>query len=82
MLECVSMPKNLQIKNVPDDVHAQIRQRAAEDGVTISDYLLRVAENATKRPTIEEMVRRLQERGPIEVSIEPVDIIRADRDSR
>ena len=31
---------NVQVKNIPDDVHEQLRVRAAQHGTTISDYVL------------------------------------------
>lgn len=31
---------NLQIKNVPEDVHAELRRRAELEGTTVRDYVL------------------------------------------
>lgn len=36
-----SMPKMIQICNVPDDLHRKLKVRAAELGLTLSDYLAR-----------------------------------------
>jgi plasmid stability protein len=32
--------KTIQIRNVPDDVHAELRIRAARAGMSLSDYAL------------------------------------------
>ena len=34
------MPRNVQVKNVPDDVHRVLRQRAAAAGQSLQEYLL------------------------------------------
>lgn len=62
------MAKNLQIRNVPDDVHAVVRARAAEAGLSLSDYLLREITAFARRPTarevFERLARRSHEHGP------------------
>ncbi len=50
---------NMQVKNVPDDVHAALRRRAALDGKSLQDYLLgRLAEDALT-PTLDEVLDRV-----------------------
>ena len=34
------MSKMIQIRNVPDTLHRKIKARAAQAGMTLSDYLL------------------------------------------
>jgi len=46
------MAKMIQIRNVPDDLHRKLKARAAEQGLSLSDYLLRLAEREAGRPTI------------------------------
>ena len=72
----------IQIRNVPDDLHRTLKARAAELGVSLSDYLLNMAYRDVKRPTMAEMRARLAARPPVELSVDIVDIIREDRDSR
>jgi plasmid stability protein len=50
--------RTLQIREVPDDLHAVVRARAAQAGVSVSDYLLELITELTSRPTMEEIVRR------------------------
>ena len=36
------MPKMIQIRNVPDEVHKALKIRAAKAGMRLSEFLLRV----------------------------------------
>ncbi len=52
-----AMP-SIQIKAVPDEVHAVLRRRAAAAGKSLQEYLLgRLAEDAAA-PTLEEVLDR------------------------
>jgi plasmid stability protein len=72
----------VQIRNVPSDLHRQIKIRAAMEGMSISEYLLREVRRAVERPTFEEMQRRLAGRAPVHLPIAVADAIRAERDGR
>ena len=50
----------IQIRNVPEDLHRMLKVRAAQEGLTLSDYLLRMAERTAGRPTLLEMRDRLR----------------------
>jgi len=54
------MTRTLQIRGVPDDVHAAVRVRAAQAGVSVSDYLLRLVVERVTVPTMSEIVARAQ----------------------
>lgn len=72
--------KTIQIRNVPDATHRELRVRAAEAGVSMSEYALMLIERVTSKPTIAEVVKRAQAREPINATTqEIVDLIRADR---
>ncbi len=34
------MPKMIQVRHVPDDLHRTLKARAALEGLSLSDYLL------------------------------------------
>ncbi|MFC3228332.1 hypothetical protein ACFOGJ_13905 [Marinibaculum pumilum] len=72
----------IQIRNVPDDLHRQLKARAALAGMSLSDYLLREIRQVAERPTLEELRQRLQSRTPPQLSESPIDALRAERDSR
>lgn len=73
---------HIQIRNVPPDLHRKLKARAAEAGLTLSDYLLRQAERTAEAPTLEEAVRRVRSRKLVHLKTRPADLIREDRDSR
>ncbi len=54
------MPKALQIRDVPDDLHATIRARATHAGQSVSDYLLELLRELVARPTMAEIVQRAE----------------------
>lgn len=58
----VSMAKTLQVRGVPEDVHAALRARAATAGLSLSDYLLRTLTEVAERPPIAETLRAAAER--------------------
>jgi antitoxin FitA len=76
-----NMPKMIQIRNVPDPLHRKLKARAAEQGLTLSDYLLRVAEREVEKPTIAELTERIRRRGSARKDISAAEIIRQMRDS-
>lgn len=75
------MPKMIQIRNVPDPLHRKLKARAAEQGLTLSDFLLRLAEREVSRPTIAELTERLRREEPLDTSIAPAEIIRELREA-
>jgi len=76
------MSTMIQIRNVPDALHRRLKSRAALAGMSLSDYLLSLIREIAERPTIEEMRARLEQLPKVSLSIEPVEAVRAERDSR
>lgn len=76
------MPAMIQIRNVPDALHRTLKARAALAGQSLSDYLLGQVGEIAARPTLDEMLDRLRALPPVELSSDPVDIIRDERDGR
>ncbi len=73
----------VQIRNVPDDFHRRLKARAAMEGMSMSDYILREVAKSLERPTRQEVLERLQRRNrPRRLKIRPADIIREERDNR
>lgn len=74
--------KTIQIRNVPDDIHGQLKARAALDGRSLSDFALAELRRALERPTRREWLRRLASREPFDVPGGSAALIREERDSR
>lgn len=74
--------KTLQVRHVPDAVHAELSRRAAAAGVPLSEYVLRELERVAARPPIEEVLARSASRR-LDLSVaDVVDAIRAERPDR
>lgn len=76
------MSKMVQIRNMPDSIHRILKSRAAAAGMSLSDYLLRELTKVAKRPTIEELMARMEKREPVSVPLNSAELIREDRDAR
>jgi antitoxin FitA len=74
------MSKMIQIRNVPDALHRTLKVRAAQAGMTLSDYLLSEIERVAEKPTLAEMMERLRSREPVELDEPPDVTIRRFRD--
>ena len=73
----------VQIKNVPDDVHRVLRQRAAKAGQSQQEYLLKLLGDAAQTPTLDEIYERARQRyGGRLTPAFAVEAQRADRDAR
>lgn len=70
----------IQIRNVPEELHRQLKSRAALAGMSLSDYLLGEIRQVAERPTLEEMQKRLQRRPRTSLSLSPAEAVRAERD--
>jgi len=73
---------SVQIKSVPEDVHAELRRRAANEGKSLQEYLLgRLIEEA-RRPSLDELLARAGQRSGGRVSFRfASEAIREDRDA-
>lgn len=74
------MPKMIQIRHVPDELHRRLKSRAAQAGMSLSAYLLNEIRLIAEQPTWEEFRARLAQRPPLKSSISPAEIIREMRD--
>ena len=72
----------IQIRNVPERLHRKLKSRAALEGKSLSDYLLAELRHVAERPTLAEMVERLEKRPATDPQPSPEEAVRAERDSR
>ncbi len=70
----------IQIRNVPDALHRELKSRAALEGTSLSDYLLREIRKIAERPTLEEMRARLHRRPRINPPLGTEEAVREERD--
>ena len=72
----------IQIRNVPDPLHRELKARAARSGRTLSDYLLDVVRQAASRPEPQELLARIRQRSPVYLEESPAEAVRRERESR
>ena len=60
-LQTVSMP-NVLVRDIPDDVHAELQRRAEQRGQSLQQYLASELKRLAERPTLEEVLDRIERR--------------------
>lgn len=76
------MNKHVQIRDMPEPLHRKLKVRAAERGMSISEYLKRLIDADLKKPSWEEYFRRAEKLKPLDLPESSADLIRRERDSR
>jgi plasmid stability protein len=81
-IHALHMSTMIQIRNVPDPIHRTLKARAAEEGLSLSDYLLRELRQIAARPTPAQMLERLSAREPVRTRESVAAMVRRERDAR
>jgi len=76
------MAKMIQLRNVPDELHRKLKARAALAGMSLSDYLLHQVRYIAERPTMEEMMKRIEKAEAVITRMSPAEILREEREKR
>lgn len=76
------MSKMIQIRHVPDELHAVLKIRAIEAGMSLSDYLLREITQISKQPPLQAVLQRIQQRNDVNIQEDSATALRAERDGR
>ena len=76
------MPKMIQVRHVPDELHATLKARAARSQTTLSGYILRELEKIAEIPSTAEFLEMLSAREPVDPEMSSAEAIRLERDSR
>jgi len=69
----------VQIRNVPIELHRRLKARAALEGLSMSDFVLREVKRALERPSRAEVIERLRSRPRIKLGDEVVSALREER---
>ena len=73
---------SLQIRDMPDELHRRLKARAALEGQSMSEYVLRELRRSLDIPTRQEMSERIAALDRIAVTESPADAVRAIRNAR
>jgi antitoxin FitA len=76
------MPSLIQVRNVPEELHRRLKARAAIEGTSMSELVLRELRKALDRPTRQEVLQRLASQPPRRLKSAPAEVIRRERESR
>ena len=69
----------VQIRNVPVEIHRRLKARAALEGLSMSDYVLREVVRSLERPSRAEVIERLRNRPRLKLGDEVVAAVREER---
>lgn len=76
------MSKMIQLRHVPEELHRTLKARAALEGLSLSDFLLKEVRKIAERPTLAELAARLARRAPVATHESPAKAVRIERDGR
>jgi plasmid stability protein len=74
------MSKMIQLRHVPDALHRQLKARAAMEGLSLSEFLIREARKIAERPTMDEIRARLASQPPVQTRTSVTKLLREERD--
>jgi plasmid stability protein len=71
----------IQVKNVPSDLQGAVRDRAAEEGRTVSDHVLDLPRRDLFLPSRRQLLARVESRQPVDVqAVAMLDAVRAEHE--
>ena len=72
----------VQIRNVPTELHRKLKARAAIEGLSMSEFVMRELLKALDRPTRQEILDRLKARPVRRLRRPAAEVIRDEREAR
>lgn len=79
--DIIVLVPNVQVRDVPDDVHRRLKSQAALAGQSLNEFLLARLSDIASVPTVPELAQRIREREPYD-GPSSAAVIRAERDAR
>lgn len=76
------MPRMLQVRDVPDDLHRELVRRAKKRGQTLTDFVQGILEREVARPPAEEVFERIRRLPRVDIGRPAADVIREEREER
>jgi hypothetical protein len=66
------MSKMIQVRNVPDELHLALKERALAEGISLSDFIKRELGEIAIQASFEEIDARIRARGPSRLRSETI----------
>lgn len=74
---------NILVRDVPEEVHTTLQQRAEREGKSLQQYLALELKRIADRPTVEDVLARAEQRRPGTVGLtRAAQDLAEDRDRR
>jgi plasmid stability protein len=73
------MARNLQVRDIPDKLHRELKRRAKARGQALTDYVQGILEREVARPPAEEVFERIRKMPPVDLGRPASEIIREER---
>jgi antitoxin FitA len=73
------MAKMIQVRHVPEDIHRRLTNRAREQRMSLSDYLLAELQHTSEQPSRAEILGRLSRLRPVASRAAIVHAVRSAR---
>jgi plasmid stability protein len=74
------MAKMIQVRNVPDRLHRELKRRAKHRGQSMTEYIEEILEREVSLPPQEEVFDRIRSREPVDITSD--EIVRTIRGIR
>lgn len=78
------MSKMLQVRNIPERLHRELRRRARARNQSLTDFVQAILEREVARPPAEEVFDRIESAEPVDLDIRVAEVLgdeRAERDA-
>ena len=72
----------LQVRDIPEDVRATLKARAAAAGQSLSEYVSAELAKSARRPTLAELTAHIERQGRVAFTTQVADVIRVEREAR
>jgi hypothetical protein len=82
MTSCSAHEQHDSDSQRPDAVHRRLKARAALEGLSMSEFILREIQRALDGPSRSELIRRIAEQGESYLARPAADLPRDERDRR
>jgi plasmid stability protein len=70
---------NLQVKDLPDDLHAELKRRAARRGLSIRDHVLDLIKRDLATPSVEDWLDAVRRLEPVALDQPAAEVVRESR---
>lgn len=77
-----NMSKMIQVRNVPDQLHRTLKARAAQQGVSLSDFILSELRRVAERVSPQELAERARTIVRDDFTPSPAELLRMERERR